>query len=140
MPTTPVSVDYKGVAYDCAVNLAKDILGKDSGVTPTETLTLACETPANSRLLSMKALEPVNDLSGFANHGIISPTPATFTFGRTDTGNTTQGYPANQKAGNIFTCGATGQLSKLTVRMKRNTTSGKCAWHCTRIMPVHQEL
>jgi hypothetical protein len=124
-PTTVVSVDYDAVAFDCAVNLAK-ILSKNYWGDTIGNFNIGVR---NSCKLAFTFDENngtiVNDLSGFANHGTIYPTPSSFTFGRTDTGNTTQGYSANQKAANIFTAGATGQLSKITVRLKRNTTSGK---------------
>ena len=108
------------------MNLAKDVLGKDFWGDSNGNFNIGVRNACKLALTFDEGTGTVvNDLSGFANHGTIYPTPATFTFGRTDTGNTTQGYSANQKAGNIFTCGATGSLSKLTVRMKRNSTSGK---------------
>ena len=65
------------------------------------------------------------DSSGHGNDATIYPAPSAFTFGRTDTGTSNYTGSANYKYSNLWQAGATGTISKIRCRLKRNTSSGK---------------
>jgi hypothetical protein len=123
-PATPISVTYNNKnSFDACVNVAQ-ILNKDYwadtlfniGVRNTCKLALTFDEGLG---------QTATDLSGNGNHGTIYPTPVAFTFGRTGTGSHDEAGSANYKYASTWTSGATGTLSSITCRLKRNSTSGK---------------
>jgi len=65
-----------------------------------------------------------SDSSGNGHDFNLFPAYSTFTFGRTDTGNGSQGMSGDTKAASSFSCSNDGKLINLKIRCRRTSSSG----------------
>jgi hypothetical protein len=123
-PTTVVTEKYVNAnRYDAAAGLAKelkkDFWGNDFfniGVRNSCVLCLPFEDGYGY---------DVTDISGHGNDASIHPAAGSFVSGTAGTGDENYACSANVKYARSYIAQSTGFLSKITARVKRNSTSGK---------------